>query len=248
MAKNIYIGVDNVARKVKQPYIGIDNIARKVKSGFIGVDNVARQFFAGYVWKKYNVSQQWNYKMTYTDTDRPKKADYYRLHFPENPQLYTSSTVLEAYQWYRSRYDVSFTIDQSTGYFVPQNYVNKTGVAPQKIGSSSVTTGALYELGFRNATYVTMAIMNRHNLGDVATFKSDWRDDDDDIWRSIQVNSGNYGALMMREVPGDIYHIQVFQAYSEAVQGAYVGDVTSSDPNAYPTNGIHSDGYWYVKQ
>lgn len=45
MAKNIYIGVDNVARKVKQPYIGVDNVARKVKSGFIGVNNVARQFY-----------------------------------------------------------------------------------------------------------------------------------------------------------------------------------------------------------
>lgn len=47
MAKAIYIGVDNVARKVKQPYIGVDNVARKVKSGYIGVDNVARQFFSG---------------------------------------------------------------------------------------------------------------------------------------------------------------------------------------------------------
>lgn len=47
MGKNIYIGVDNVARKVKQPHIGVDNVARKVKSGFIGVDNVARQFFSG---------------------------------------------------------------------------------------------------------------------------------------------------------------------------------------------------------
>ena len=47
MGKNIYIGVDNVARKVKQPIIGVDNIARNVKSGFIGVDNVARQFFSG---------------------------------------------------------------------------------------------------------------------------------------------------------------------------------------------------------
>lgn len=47
MAKNIYIGVGNVARKVKQPNIGVDNVARKVKSGFIGVNNVARQFFSG---------------------------------------------------------------------------------------------------------------------------------------------------------------------------------------------------------
>lgn len=47
MGKNIYIGVDNVARKVKQPNIGVDGVARKVKNGFIGVDNVARQFFSG---------------------------------------------------------------------------------------------------------------------------------------------------------------------------------------------------------
>ena len=48
MAKNAYIGVDNVARKVKQPYIGVDNVARKVKSGYVGIDNVARQCFELY--------------------------------------------------------------------------------------------------------------------------------------------------------------------------------------------------------
>lgn len=47
MAKGQYIGVNNVARKVKQQYIGVDNVARKVKSGYIGVNNVARQFFSG---------------------------------------------------------------------------------------------------------------------------------------------------------------------------------------------------------
>lgn len=47
MGKNIYIGVGNVARRVKQPNIGVGNVARKVKSGFIGVNNVARQFFSG---------------------------------------------------------------------------------------------------------------------------------------------------------------------------------------------------------
>lgn len=47
MAKNMYIGVGNVARKVKQPNVGVGNVARKVKNGFIGVNNVARQFFSG---------------------------------------------------------------------------------------------------------------------------------------------------------------------------------------------------------
>ena len=46
MAKNQYIGVNNVARKVKQPYIGVNNIARKVKNGYVGVSNIARQFYS----------------------------------------------------------------------------------------------------------------------------------------------------------------------------------------------------------
>lgn len=47
MAKQTYLGVDNVARKVKKVYIGVDNKARKVKKMYIGVNNVARLFFNG---------------------------------------------------------------------------------------------------------------------------------------------------------------------------------------------------------
>lgn len=47
MAKGAYIGVNNVARKIKNGYIGVDNTARKIKKGYIGVSGVARQFFAG---------------------------------------------------------------------------------------------------------------------------------------------------------------------------------------------------------
>lgn len=45
MAKAQYVGVDSIARKVKQPYIGVDGVARKVKNGYVGVGGVARQFF-----------------------------------------------------------------------------------------------------------------------------------------------------------------------------------------------------------
>lgn len=46
MAKAMYIGVDNVARKVKKLYIGVDGVARKVKKGYIGVNGVARLFYS----------------------------------------------------------------------------------------------------------------------------------------------------------------------------------------------------------
>lgn len=42
-----YIGVNGVARKIKDMYVGVDGIARKVKSGYVGVNNVARCFYSG---------------------------------------------------------------------------------------------------------------------------------------------------------------------------------------------------------
>lgn len=47
MAKNTYIGVSNVARKVKNIYIGVNGVARKVKKAWIGVGGVAREFWSG---------------------------------------------------------------------------------------------------------------------------------------------------------------------------------------------------------
>lgn len=47
MAKAIYTGVDNVARKVTQSYVGVNGVSRKVKSGYAGVENVARQCLSG---------------------------------------------------------------------------------------------------------------------------------------------------------------------------------------------------------
>ncbi len=47
MAKAMYIGISNVARKVNQPYIGVAGVARKAVKGYVGVGNVARQFYSG---------------------------------------------------------------------------------------------------------------------------------------------------------------------------------------------------------
>lgn len=54
MAKGMYIGVDDKARKVKKMYIGTDNVARKIKKGYVGVANVARVFWSAMV-EKLNI-------------------------------------------------------------------------------------------------------------------------------------------------------------------------------------------------
>ena len=54
MSKATYIGVNDVARKVKKIYIGLDNVARKVKKGYIGVNGVARLFYSSAAFVSYS--------------------------------------------------------------------------------------------------------------------------------------------------------------------------------------------------
>ena len=42
MTKQVYVGIDGKARKIKKIYIGVNGIAREVKAAYVGVDNLAR--------------------------------------------------------------------------------------------------------------------------------------------------------------------------------------------------------------
>lgn len=46
MAKNAYVGVNNVAQKIKAMYVGVNGVARKITKGYVGVNGVAQQFYA----------------------------------------------------------------------------------------------------------------------------------------------------------------------------------------------------------
>ena len=43
MAKNIFVGVNGVAKKPKAIYVGVNGVARKVKAAYVGVNGVARK-------------------------------------------------------------------------------------------------------------------------------------------------------------------------------------------------------------
>lgn len=44
------------------------------------------------------------------------------------------------------------------------------------------------------------------------------------------------------------YYLYTTTYSTKQVQGTYIEDVTAENASAYPTNGVHTDGYWYVKQ
>lgn len=71
-----YIGINNIARKIKSVYIGVNDKARKVLSGYVGVNNTARLWWEtvqypvlkrGNTWDKYK-SKYVEFMDSYTPT------------------------------------------------------------------------------------------------------------------------------------------------------------------------------------
>lgn len=57
MAKRAYIGINNVAKKIKKIYVGIGGVAKKVKKAYVGIGGVAKLFFSvGYTLVKVSPS------------------------------------------------------------------------------------------------------------------------------------------------------------------------------------------------
>lgn len=67
MSKNIFIGVNNIARKAKSIYIGVNNVARKVKYVYIGDSNNKAQlcYSSGPVY----ISKQGTNTLTFSPED-----------------------------------------------------------------------------------------------------------------------------------------------------------------------------------
>lgn len=67
--------------------------------------------------------------------------------------------------------------------------------------------------------------------------------------RYIYVSSSVPVAYVSSATTNAIYYKPlVATASTTQVNGDFIENVNSEDANAYPNNGIHTDGYWYVKQ
>lgn len=60
MSKEFYIGINNIARKIKKAYIGVDGEARKIKKIYIGVDSVAQLFYESAPEAYQLTARSWN--------------------------------------------------------------------------------------------------------------------------------------------------------------------------------------------
>lgn len=90
MAKKTSIGVNGVARSIKNIYVGVNGVARKVKAGYIGVNGIARQFFADGWWSLSGLSSS-NVIAAYQFKGAASQAEsYINL---ANPGMHTLTAV-----------------------------------------------------------------------------------------------------------------------------------------------------------
>lgn len=120
MAKEMYVGIDGVARKVKKNYIGVDGVAREVKKGYVGVDGIARQFFSlEDTWIKYEAGREY--------------TDWSRLSTYDDTHLYEGYLLFPSYSF---RQTTGFYFPTSESRYVSEsdpdklNYINWYGMRP----------------------------------------------------------------------------------------------------------------------
>ena len=61
-----------------------------------------------------------------------------------------------------------------------------------------------------------------------------------EMWQFVS-GSGNIGYRLT-------YYPWTSSQTTTQAKGDFIADITSENESAYPDNGIHTDGYWYVKQ
>ena len=98
MAKNVYFGTADLARKVNDVYLGVDGTARKVKKGYIGVDGVARLFYSSQS-PGYGLAFWVIYARSYSSSQRDRL-----LTLDMNSRAVTSEIIIRNHEIFNSQY------------------------------------------------------------------------------------------------------------------------------------------------
>lgn len=213
----------------KKWYVGVNNVAREVKHPYIGVNNVARKVKNGYVGVG-GVARQF---------------------------------FIREYTWEKYNVDVV----NNYGYRRLTSYLENVTAPPNYQGShtwNTTTLSSASSSGFKKTGTITLPgnwanndkslVNGTYLMADSYSIKTDSDDDDYYYFTYIQPGEASYSkyAVYITDFSSGHYKAYIYEVYVEgttsSVKGSYVSEVKSTDENAYPVNGIHTDGYWYVKQ
>ena len=246
-----------VARKVKRQHMGVNGVARKVKRGLVGVNGVARQFFAAVpTWKKYktNVAYTLGCDATVNEVADTCKAGFHIskvygfwpyfqciVSGKGNPANFVSlNQSTGKVKWTNNGAFRAWS--ESSGGWSPS--VREQGSDSDQDYNSVVFfhtmghSGKKYDVDYYSvyATYMHDESTEKTCYISLAWACSSPDDEQNELWATV---------LYYTSPKLTLYHFYPKASYS---RGDYIGEVTSESEGAYPANGRHTDGYWYVRQ
>lgn len=153
----------------------------------------------------------------------------------------TITTTADGWAWSTKKSTVATTSSDASA----NGYDNRTptfAVTYSNGGISKMTTST-YGMETRTAQEISESQFDYYQF----TNTDDWR-----MGGLIPKKNLWYKYANSVSVSGDTITISVYRPeYSPTTtysQGSYIGDVTANTSKAYPTNGRHTDGFWYVFQ
>ena len=215
--------VGGVAKTLAGGYCNIGGVWKTICKSYSNINGMWKPTYrAGevtFTWKKYAVEQV----VTSTTYSLDIANEYTFRHISSDDGWYDDyyPNYISGYTLYSTQ-----TLDKSSGdvsytggFAAPSNSDIATFCSDLKasLGAAADSAASAYR---RYDKYVS---------GNIETFHA-----------KISVYTGNNGIEI------DEKKVVANNTYSDA-QGSYIEDVTSSDYNAYPENGVQ-DGYWYVRQ
>ena len=243
MAKKAYIGVNNVARKIKKGYVGVNGVARKIKKAYVGVGGVARPFWSGGELAYYGtITELDSVKTNISATSVGNYALFaggyasttdYSVVEVYNKSLTKSSVITDAIT--NARQDMGTTTVGDYALFAGGHYTNSKGSATR----SNVVDA--YSSSLVKSTPTALSAVRQNisatTVGNYALFAGG-RNSSSSINDSVCVNTVDaYSASLTRTIPSSLGHSAVHMGATTV--GNYALFAGGKNSN------IHADVYAY---
>ena len=235
------------SRKVKQVYIGNGNTARKVVKGYIGVNGIAKQFWPSiYTWIKYQVKYTTLTSTTAYGTFRDPIHEISWSTTRDSATLYTYSNSLS---------QPSFDANNLDNWLFVDGFPTASTIRSETITYDDPniyqTRGPSVMAGYIDPDY-KYSVNDRDKTGYGNYDVSIGLISDNEARENLAAGKAEFVVAQLTwssfagewASGGNIYRYRI----AETPEMTEIETVESDNPNAYPENGRHSDGYWYVLQ
>lgn len=223
--------VDGVAKTLAGGYVNIDGIWKTIAKSYSNINGVWKPTYGigdvVFKWKKYSV-------------ETVKVADGWR--YPG-----TGDFIIQEYNDNAAEFEIARKSNMNDKGLAPTYGDNELisldwGTVPhstQSVGSTIVTDEDKSHVIYVKITDTTGWDTPRGMYGSEVSLNPNY------VYLNNLVSSSDYNS------DGTMKHLHlvtpIYNPTYQDVQGEYIEEVTSSDYNAYPDNGVQ-DGYWYVRQ